>query len=187
MARERIPRGAHHFDQAFGDLRHLDAEQLDQHLRRSTRQDQLRAAVLGADFLEQRTNAGANPESLAGNDVFTGQQGLGVVTEVDDDAVTSDLLHRTGNDLADAVAIGLNDLSALGLAHLLHDDLLGSLRRDPAELDGLDLFFEHVTELGVRIAFLSLIERQLVSRVLEVLIVDDRPTTGRFRSCRCGD
>src|SRR5690606_21173999 len=129
-ARTRVAGSAHHLDQTFGDLRHLDAEQLDEHFRSGAREDQLRAAVLGADFLQQRANAHANPEGLARNDVLAGQQGLGVVAQVDDDVVAGHLLHGTEDDVADLVAVGVDHLGTLSLADLLNDDLLGGLRGD---------------------------------------------------------
>src|SRR5476651_143775 len=97
-ARTRIAGRSHDFDQAFGNFRHFDTEQLDQHFRRGTRQDQLRAAVLGADFLEQRTQTHADTEGFARDDVFASQQRFSVVAQVDDHVVAGDFFHGTGDD-----------------------------------------------------------------------------------------
>ncbi|MCY1415579.1 hypothetical protein D9M71_310680 [compost metagenome] len=173
----RVTGGGHHFDQLFGDFRHFDAEQFDQHLRRGARQDQLRATVLGADFLQQGTHAGADAESLARNDVLAGQQCFGIVAEVDDHVIAGDLLHSAGDDVAQLLAVGLDNLRTLGFAHFLHDDLLGGLGCDAAELDGLDLLFDDVADLGFLITFLGLIQGQLDSRILEISFLDNSPAT----------
>src|SRR3546814_15854156 len=72
--RTRITRRPHDLNEAFGDFWHFDAEQLDQHLRRSTRQNQLRAAVLSATFLEQCANTGTAAAHFTRNDLYPGQQ-----------------------------------------------------------------------------------------------------------------
>ena len=67
--------------------------------------------------------------------------------------------------------VRLDDLLALGLAHLLHDDLLRGLRRDAAELDGLHRLLDEAADLGVRIDVDSVLEAQLARRLLELLRV----------------
>ncbi|MCY1421725.1 hypothetical protein D9M71_373890 [compost metagenome] len=176
-ARTRITGRGHDFDQALGDFRHFDAEQFDQHLWRGTRQDQLRAAVLGADFLEQRTQTHANPESFARNDVFTGQQRFGVVAQINDHVVAGDFFHGAGDDFTQALAISVNNLSALGFANFLHDDLLGSLCSNAAEFDGLDFLFDNVTDLGARVRFGNLARPGFDGRIVQVCLFDDRPAT----------
>jgi len=178
--RTRITRRTHDLNEAFGDFWHFDAEQLDQHLRRSTRQNQLRAAVLSANFLEQCANTGTDAEGFTRNDVFASQQRFGVIAEVDDNAIAGHFLDRAGDDLTQTITIGFYHLRTLGLAHFLHDDLLGGLRRNTAELDGLDFLFEHITKLGVGITRLSLIQCQLMGRIFKVLIVYDSPATEGF-------
>ena len=64
-----------------------------------------------------------------------GDEGFGVAAEVDVDAAALDALDDAGHQLADAILVRVDDLRALGLAHPLHDDLLGGLRGDAAELD----------------------------------------------------
>ncbi|MCY1173470.1 hypothetical protein D9M73_136300 [compost metagenome] len=176
-ARTRVTGGGHHFNQTFSNFRHFDAEQFDQHFWRSTRQDQLRSAVLGADFLEQRTQTHANPESFARNDVFTGQQRFGVVTQIDDHVVAGDFFHGAGDDFTQAFAVSVNNLSALGFANFLHNDLLGSLCSDTAEFDGLDLLFYDVTDLGARMRFSNLARPGFDGRIVQVCFFDDRPAT----------
>src|SRR5690606_6982359 len=179
-ARARITRRPHHLDQLFGNFRHFNAEQLDQHLRRGTRQNQLRAAVLGANFLEQRTNTSTYTEGFACNDVLASQQRFGVVAQIDNHAVAGNLFHRAGDDFTQTITVGLDDLRALSLTNFLHDDLLGGLGGDTTELDGLDLLFEHIANLGVGLAGLLHIDRQLMCRIVEILFFDHSPATERF-------
>ncbi|MNY03182.1 hypothetical protein D3C86_1357880 [compost metagenome] len=112
--------------------------------------------------------------------MLAGQQRLGVVAQIDDHAVAGSLLHRAGDDLADALAIGIDHLGALGLADLLHDHLFGGLRRDATEFDGVDLFLDHVTQLGVSLLLLRLGEGQLGRRILQVVFVDHGPAAEGF-------
>ncbi|MNN11401.1 hypothetical protein D3C81_1243590 [compost metagenome] len=176
-SRTRITGGSHDFDEALGNFRHFNAEKLDQHLRRGARQNQLWATVFGANFLEQRTQAHANTEGFARDDVFAGQQGLGVVAQVNDDVVAGNLLDGTGDDLANALAVGVDHLRALGLTDLLHDDLLGGLGGDTTELDGLDLLFDHVTDLGFRVGFVNLAQPGLDRRIIKIGFIDHGPAT----------
>ena len=56
--------------------------------------------------------------------------------------------HHAGEDLVLLGVELLVDHAALRLADALNDDLLGSLRRDAAELLGLDRDADHVADLG---------------------------------------
>src|SRR5262249_59134366 len=56
-----------------------------------------------------------------------------VPADLDDDVAVLEALDRGVLHLAHALAELGVDVFALGLAHLLEDDLLGRLRRDPAE------------------------------------------------------
>ena len=75
-----------------------------------------------------------------------------------------DAVHQ----LADLVVELLQDHIALGLAHLLHDDLAGGLRRDPAETLELDLERHFAVHLRIGIERLRLFERDLLIRVRDL-------------------
>jgi hypothetical protein len=65
-------------------------------------------------------------------------------------------LHHAGDDLALAVLEFLILAVALGIAHLLEDDLLCRLCGDPAEFDGGQRIDDEVADLGdVRLALPS--------------------------------
>ena len=55
--------------------------------------------------------------------------------QIDDHVAVFDALDRAMHDLADAVLVFVILALALGIAHLLHDHLLGVLRGDAAEID----------------------------------------------------
>ena len=55
--------------------------------------------------------------------------------EIDDDVAVFDALDHAVDDLADAVLELLVLALALGVAHALHDHLLGGLGGDAAEID----------------------------------------------------
>ena len=61
------------------------------------------------------------------------------------------------DDLADAVLVLVELALALGLAHLLHDDLLGVLRGDAAEIERRQRLGDEVADLGLRIALLGVL------------------------------
>ncbi len=73
------------------------------------------------------------------------------------------------DDLADAVLVLVELALALGLAHLLHDDLLGVLRGDAAEIERRQRFGDQVADLGLGIALLGVGERDLRRVVLDRL------------------
>ena len=68
-------------------------------------------------------------------------------------------------------------MRALGFADFLHDDLLGSLCSNAAELDGLDLFFDDITDLGARMRLRNLARPGFDSRIIKIVLFDDRPAT----------
>ena len=86
------------------------------------------------------------------------------------------------HDFAHAILVFLELLLALGVTHLLEDDLLGSLGGDASEIDRRQRFGDHVARLGSRIADLRFIERDLGSFVLD--LVDDRAQAMQARLAR---
>src|SRR6266699_3210153 len=70
---------------------------------------------------------------LARDHVDARHEAFRVAAEVDVDAVAVDALDHPAHQRADAVAVGVDDLGALGLAHFLNDHLLGLLGGDPPE------------------------------------------------------
>src|SRR5262249_31803317 len=120
----RIACRTENLDQPLSHLRHFELEELDQEFRRRTREEQLRATRLGAHFLQEGLDAVLGFDLLTRNHVGARHKALSVAAEIDIDAVAIDALDHTADELPDAVAIRIDDLRALGLAHFLDDDLL---------------------------------------------------------------
>src|SRR5204862_5430613 len=72
--------------------------------------------------------------------------------EVDDDVAVLDALDLAVDDLADPVLELLVLAVALGLAHLLDDDLLRRLGGDAAEVHRRQRLGDEIADLGGRIA-----------------------------------
>src|SRR3546814_12722344 len=64
------------------------------------------------------------------------------------DVAARDARDDAGHQLADAILPLVHDLRPLGLAHALHDNLLGGLGCDAAEIDVVDLLLDEVADLG---------------------------------------
>ncbi len=81
---------------------------------------------------------------------MNGKYGLRLA-EVDHVVALLDPLDHAGDDLALLVLVLVVDDVALGVPHLLHDDLFGRLGRDPAERRGVHLYADAVAydALGV--------------------------------------
>ena len=174
-----VARGAQDLDRALPDLGHLELEELDQELGTRTRQEQLRAARLRADLLEEGLDAVLRLDDLAGDHVDARHEALGVAAQVDEDAVAVDALDDAAHELADAVLVGVDDLRTLGLAHLLHDDLLGLLRGDAAEADRLHGLLDEAADLRLRVDIERVLEPQFAVGHLELagVVGEDLPAT----------
>ncbi len=70
---------------------------------------------------------------LARDHLLARNEALRIAAEIHEHAVAVDALDDAADQLADAILVLLDHLGALGLADLLHDDLLGGLRGDAAE------------------------------------------------------
>src|SRR5690606_6958000 len=136
-------------DQALADLRHLELEQLDHELGRGAADEQLRAADLVAHVVEVAAHAVAGAQRVARDALVLGNEGLGVAAQVHVDVAALHALDDAGDQFADAVLPLVHDLRALGLAHALHDHLLGGLRGDAPEVRVLDLLLDVVADLDL--------------------------------------
>ena len=150
-ARARIAGDRLDLDDAVVDLRHFHGEQLRHELRMGARQEDLRAALLAAHVVDIGADAVAILEVLARDQLVAADDRL-AAAEVDDDVAVFDALDGAVDDLADAVLVFVELAVALGLAHLLHDHLLGRLRGDAAEIHRRQRLGDEVAELGVGVA-----------------------------------
>ena len=147
-------------DDAVIDLRHFLREQLGHEFRMRPRQEDLRAALLAAHVIDIGADAVAVAEILARQRLVAAHDGLGAA-EIDDDVAVFDALDDAVHDLADAVLVFVKLALALGLAHFLHDHLLGVLRRDAAEIERRQRLGDEVADLRRRVAPARFLERNL--------------------------
>src|SRR5690606_19443373 len=162
--------------QALADLRHLDLEQLLQEAAVRAAEEQLRTARLGAHVLEIGADAIARTHRLARNHLLAGDEGLGVAAEIDEHVAALDTFDDAGDQFALAVTVLVDDLGALRLAHLLHDDLLGGLRGDAAEGHRFHGLLDVAAHLDVRRLLARLAQANLLLRELDLgVILDDQP------------
>ena len=119
-----------------------------------------------ADIVEEGSDPILGPEELAGDQVVAAYDRFRA-TEIDQNVTVLDALNFADHDLADSVLELVVLTLPLGLAHALHDDLLGALRRDAAEVDRRQRVEDVVTDLGCRVAHLRVLEPDLARVVLD--------------------
>ena len=133
------------------------------------RQEDLRPALLAADIIDIGADAVAGAERLARQALVAPDDRL-AAAQIDDDVAVFDPLDRRRNDLADAVLVLVVLALALGIAHLLDDDLLGVLRGDAAEIDGRQRLGDEIADAAPPdCAWLRLVEGDLGGIVLDRL------------------
>ena len=81
-----VPRASHDLDQPFGDLRHLEGEQVHHELGRGSAHEQLGATRLRAHVLQIAPKPVARTHDLARNDLLPVDDRLGVAAQVEDEA-----------------------------------------------------------------------------------------------------
>ena len=135
-------------DDAVVDFRHFLREQFRHELRMGARQENLRAARFLAHVVDIGAHAVALAETLARHQFVAAQHRLGAA-EIDDDIAVFDALDDAVDDFADAILEFLVLALALGVAHLLDDDLLGGLRGDAAEIDRRQRIDDEIADLGL--------------------------------------
>src|SRR6202043_4146546 len=145
IAGDRLDLGA-----AIIDLRNFLREQFRHELRMGAREENLRAAGLAPHVENIGADAVAIAENLARQHFLAPHDGL-AAAEIDNDAAIFDALDDAVDDIADAVLELLILPVALGLAHLLHDHLLGRLRGDAAIFQRRQGVGDGVADLGAGI------------------------------------
>ncbi len=163
IARHRLD-----LDDGVVDLGHLLGEQLGHELRLGAGQEDLRPALLAAHVVNESAHPVALVERFAGQHLVAPQQRLGAA-QVDHDVAVLDALDEAVDDFALAVLVLVVLTLALGLAHPLHDHLLGGLRGDAAKVDRRQRLGQEVSGLGFGIALARLVDDDLGERVLDQL------------------
>src|SRR5262249_12685682 len=123
--RTRLAGGGDDADDALVDLGHFHLEELHEQAHVGAAQDDLRAARLAIDVLEERDDPIAGPVALARRLLARRQDRFGAA-EVDDDVRAAlEPAHDAGDQLALTVLVLVEDQLALCIAHALDDHLLG--------------------------------------------------------------
>ena len=168
-AASRVTRDCTDLDDAVVDLRDFLGEELRHVLRMGARQEDLRTPHFLAHVVDIGAHALPLTEGLARQELVAAQDRLGA-TQIDDHVAELDALHQAVHDLADAVLVLRVLALTLGVAHLLHDHLLGGLRGDAAEIDRRQRIRDEVADLGLRIEPARLDERNLRRLVLHGIL-----------------
>ena len=174
-----VARGGLDLDQPLLDLRHFELEQAHQELRRDARQDELRALGRAVDLGHVGADAVADAQHFLRDQLVARDHALDAA-RLDDHVAALDALDGAGQQVVLALEEVVQDLLALGVADLLQDHLLRRLRADAAELDRLERLLDHVAELQLRIALRGVGDRELVRRLLVLLVGHDRPAPERL-------
>jgi hypothetical protein len=141
-------------DDAVVNFGHFLREQLLHEVRVRAAEEDLRPARLARDVEDDRAGAVADAQHFARDLLVAADHALGAA-EVDDHVAELDALDDAGDDLADAVLELLMLALALGVAHLLEDDLLGGLGGDAAELDRRQRIDDVVADRGAGLELLA--------------------------------
>jgi hypothetical protein len=124
--------------------------------------------------ISERTRS-ADSNDLARDLLVAADHALGAA-EIDDDVAELDALDDAGDDLADAILEFLELPLALGVAHLLEDDLLGGLGGDAAELDRRQRIDNEVAHARAGLQLLRVLEAHLLEIIVDLLDhFDDAP------------
>jgi hypothetical protein len=140
--------------------------------------EDLRPSLLAPHVVDVGTNAITQADVLARDHLVAADDALGTA-QIDDHVAVFDALDRTVDDLAHAVLVLVMMPLAFGLAHFLHDHLLGVLGRYAAEIEGRQGLGQKITHVGRRIAPPGIGERYLRGVVLHLL--DDLQHARQFR------
>src|SRR5439155_864401 len=159
----RLARGGLDQDDPFLDLGDLGLEEPREVARMRTRERDLRPLGRPAHLEHVGANPIARVVALAQNLLPLGQDRLGLA-DLENHVALLDSMDDAAEDLALLAHELRVDPLALGVAHLLEDDFLGRLRRDPPEVLGRPLLLELelVVELGVGVQRLGVVEADLL-------------------------
>ena len=174
-----IAGGGLDLDQALFDFRNFKLEQTDQQVRRDARQHQLRAACLRLDLDHVGANAVAHPQILLRDDLVARDHALDAA-RFNDHVAALDALDGPSQQIVLALQKIVEDLLPLGVANLLHDDLLCRLRADATEIHRLQRLLDHVADLQLGIALGCVGDRDLVRRFLVLLVGHNGPAAKRL-------
>src|SRR5690606_12050948 len=125
-ARTRVTGDRADGDHTIIDFRHFLHEQFCHELRMGAAEENLRTALFAAHVIDVSAHAIAIAEHFARDQLVAAHDGF-ATAQIDDHIAIFDALDGAVDDFTDAAEIFFIHAVALGIAHLLHDDLLGRL------------------------------------------------------------
>ena len=167
-AAARIARHGADFDHAVIDFRHFLGEQPHHELGMAARQENLRPAGFAAHVIDIGADAVAGAEAFARDHLVAAHHAFGLA-QIDHHRAEFGALDHAMHHFADAVLVFVILALALGIAHLLHDHLLGVLGIDAVEIHRRQGLGDDVADLGVGIAAARVGQRNLGLVVLHQL------------------
>src|SRR6185369_12479426 len=132
---------------AIVNLGHFLLEQAHHQFRRGARHQHSGALARFIDELDDAAHAIAHAVALEARLLLFGQLGFGLA-EIENVVRPLDALDGAVDELAGAARVFIEDRLALGLADLLEDYLLGSLRGDASERIGVFCNSDFGADLG---------------------------------------
>jgi hypothetical protein len=176
--RPGIARGGAISSSPFLDLGHLELEELHQELGGDTRQDQLRPARLAVDLGDVGAHTVAHPQFLL---AISWSRGSSASTRPDSTIRLPRSARFTVPVTRDSPRSrkSLRICSRSGVADLLQDHLLGGLRADAPEGLRFERLLDHVAQSGFRVLGHRVGDRDLVRRLLVLLVGHHRPAAER--------
>ncbi len=173
-AAARIAGNGNHLDHAIVDFGHFLAEEARHELGMGCATGRSAGRAVRGARHRHRRGPGRRLEDFARQRLVAADDAF-AAAQVDDDVAVLHPLDGAMHDFADAVLVVLVHALALGIAHLLHDHLLGVLRGDAAELDGRQRFGDLVAHAGRRVTRLRIDQADLGGVVLH--LVDNQQQT----------
>ena len=142
------------------------------------RQEDLRPALLAANIVDVGADAIAVAENFARQHFVAPHDGF-AAAEIDHHVAVFDAFDDAVDDVADPILVLVILTIALGLAHFLHDHLLGRLCGDAAVFERRQLVGDGVADLGGRVMPAGFLESDLERRVFDR--VDDQHMAGQMK------
>ena len=145
--------------------------------------ENLRAARLAADIGHIRSNTITDAECFARDQIVAADNAF-ATPQIDNHIAVFCALDDAINDFPDPLFELVILAVTLGIAHLLHDHLLGRLRRNASQGERRQFVGNRIANLRCRVGAHRILQRDFHSRVLDRLNNEQMPPEAQFTSFR---
>ena len=180
-ARSRITSHGFDLNDAIIDFWHFHFEQFRHEFWRRPRQEDLRAALLTAHFLDVDANTVVGAIAFTANFFIAAQHSF-TAANIDNDIAIFFALHQTIDNRASTVLEFFILTIPLGFADFLQNDLLGRLRGDAAHFNRRNLFNILLTHFWVLHILLGLLNGEFRLVIFQQLFFHNSAHAGESRS-----